>query len=92
MKNYRIYLEFQNPYIGQRNGGNRVIADGMTLKQAQARLLELYNEKFDHYAHTWGAAVRVSSNCYDGAQKTEKDGTRELRYDSRTYRIECDEL
>jgi hypothetical protein len=85
---YQIKRDFTCPYIGSRNGGNKVIFSNLTLKEAHKKMLELYNELFDNYANNWGIAVRQSSKTFDGAKKTQKDGIREIRYDSRIYKIE----
>lgn len=60
MKTYRIVLTFLNPYIGQRNGGNRKISEGLSLATAQKELLDLFNERFEGYASTWDEAKELT--------------------------------
>lgn len=93
METYKITLTFSDPYIGSRNGGNKTIEEGLTLKQAQKKLLEMYNDKYDDrgYATNWGIAVNSSARFAEGAYKTSADGTRRFDWDSRIYRIEQEE-
>ena len=44
---YRIAVKYDCPYIAQRNGGNREVDSHLSLKCAQQRLLEMFNERFD---------------------------------------------
>lgn len=95
MTTYSIELKFQNPYIGSRNGsGNRSLYTGLSLKDAQSKLLAIYNEKYDGerpYARNWGLAVIQSKPFVFGAVPTFKDGTRSFDWDSRSYSIEIEE-
>lgn len=91
---YKIQLTFQNPYIAQRNGGDKTISTGLTLKEAQTELLDLYNRKYDGerpYAMNWGLAVIQSRPYIFGARPTWEDGTRTFDWDSRAYSIEPEE-
>lgn len=93
MTTYSIKLKFQNPYIGSRNGGNRTLYKGLSLKEAQSRLLSLYNEKYEGerpYARNWGLAVIQSKPYVFGAVSTFGDGTRSFDWDSRSYSIEAE--
>ena len=95
MATYKIELKYQNPYIGQRNGGNITLATGLSLKQAQKLLLDLYNEKYEGerpYAPNWGLAVIQSQPFCFGARPTFNDGTRVFDWDIRTYSIELEEM
>ena len=92
---YKITLTFQNPYIGQRNGGNATLSTGLTLRQAQKELLDLYNEKYEGerpHAPNWGLAVIQSQPYCFGARPTFSDGTRSFDWDSRSYSIEPEEM
>ena len=94
MNTYRITLTFQNPYIAKRNGGNSVICDGLTLKDAQKKLLSMYNQKYEGlrpYAPNWGLAVIQSAPYAFGARPTFADDTRSFDWDSRAYAIEIEE-
>ncbi|MCL2597277.1 MAG: hypothetical protein FWD66_06415 [Paludibacter sp.] len=91
MKTYRIKLEFTNPYIGSKKGGNKTLETGLTLKVAQKKLLEMYNNQYSserNYAKNWGLAVIQSSPYLFGANKTFSDRTRSYEWDSRRYFIE----
>lgn len=89
MKTYKIERTFSNPYIGSRNGGDRVIYSGLSLKEAQEKLLDMYNDYHSDmgYATNWGMAVIISSKFIFGAHKTHSDGTRSFEYDSRIFSI-----
>lgn len=87
MKKYQI--------IGNTNGwiANRdilfkecttiTIHTDMTLKEAQNKLLEMYNEKYDKSYTNWGQVTRNNLNA-----STRNDGTRKFEYDSRYFSIE----
>ena len=83
---YSIKLIFTNPYIGQRNGGNKTIERDLTLKQAKKKLLEIFNEKSEHYAMTWTQAKKQSAKSFDDAYGS--GSTAVFNYDSRKYFIE----
>ena len=58
---------------------------GLTLKNAQSLLLELYNRMYEEtqsYAPNWGIAV-----IHGNASPTASDGTRSFEYDSRYFSI-----
>lgn len=82
-----------NAWIAQRdstfNGKPRIIIEeGLTLREAQKKLLEMFNEDYEDrgwYAVNWGITVNISSRL---AAPTFNDGTRQYEYDSRVYRIE----
>lgn len=67
-----------------------IVRESLSLKQAYMELLYLYNVVCTTLpgASNWGCAVRQSKRCYEGAQKTFKDGTRSFCYDGYTYSIE----
>lgn len=95
---YNIVAE-TNQYLANRlgefNGKCRVVkAENLTLKEAQNKLLSIYNELYEEdrpYAHNWGLAVIQSHRYVDGASPTHSDGTRSFSYDSRRYSIEVAE-
>lgn len=89
MSKYRI-IGKTNSWIAQRDttfdGRCEItIADQLDLKEAQKRLLDMYNEDNSDFttAPNWGIAVRQNR----GAQPTFPDGTRCYEYDSRFYEI-----
>lgn len=86
MKTYSIKLTFTDPYIGARNGGNRALIEGLSLKQAKGQMLLYYNENSDKYACTWAEAKRQTRNgvalCASGTNSIQR-----LDYDSRVYEI-----
>lgn len=70
------------------------IKSGMTLKEAQKELLDMYNGIYMEerpYAPNWGMAVIQSKGHVFGASKTLGDGTRSFDYDSVKYSIEEEE-
>lgn len=87
---YRISLKFTCPYISSRNGGDAIVSEGLSLKQAKIELLDLFNECYELNCKHWGLAVVASKNRIEGANRTRKDGTRSFEYDSRVYSIELD--
>lgn len=94
MATYSIELKFQNPYISSRNGGDKTLFTGLSLKEAHKKLLDLYNEKYDcerPYAPNWGLAVVQSKPFAFGAVPTFQDGTRSFDWDSRSYSIEIED-
>ena len=68
-----------------------VIAYNLTLKEAQRKLLSMFNECYELDCSNWGMAVIASKERAEGAYKTHEDGTRSFDYDSRTFSIEEDE-
>lgn len=90
MKTYRI-IGKTNGYIANRDirfKGKTTIAieSGLTLKEAQQKLLEFFNKDYDTSFSNWGL-VRCN---HPFATSTRKDGTRSYEYDSRTYEIEAE--
>lgn len=80
-----------NGYIASRdihfNGKTTVtIAAGLTLKEAQRRLLEMFNDDYNKNYSNWGLA-RINEPYNTTSHK---DGTRSYEYDSRYYSIEID--
>lgn len=78
-----------NPYIAQRdihfNGNTTItIERGLTLKEAQQKLLQFFNEDYETYFSNWGL-VRCN---HPFVTSSYKDGTRSYEYDSRYYSIE----
>ena len=61
-----------------------IIENNLTLREAQKKLLSMFNEKFGTWYHNWGLVV---SNHSDNAG-SHTDGTRYYEFDSRVYRIE----
>ena len=92
MKTYKITKHFTCPYIGQRNGGDKELRTGLTLKEAQKELLNMFNEQFETYAPNWGAAVLMTKNNVHQAYPTRDDGTRLFEWDARQFIIEEDIL
>jgi hypothetical protein len=92
MKTYKI-IGKTNGYIANRDpkfGGKTeiVIAKGLTLKNAQEQLLDMFNADHNLNAANWGMAVIITRDKVEGATPTFKDGTRSYEYDSRRYSIE----
>lgn len=86
--NYKI-IGRTNPYIAQRdihfNGKTTItIESGLTLKEAQQKLLQFFNEDYGTYFSNWGL-VRCN---HPFVTSSYKDGTRSYEYDSRYYSIE----
>ena len=65
-----------------------VIDDNLTLKEAQRRLLSMFNGYYELDCSNWGMAVMATKKRAEGADKTHEDGTRSFDYDSRTFSIE----
>lgn len=91
MKTYKITGK-TNPWIAARsnlfNGKTEItITKGLTLKEAQRKLLEFFNEDYRTYYSNWGL-VRCN-HPHDSCSY--HDGTRSYEYDSRHYFIEEDE-
>ena len=68
-----------------------IVAGNLTLKEAQRRLLSMFNEYYELGCGNWGMAVIASKERAEGAYKTHEDGTRSFDYDSRTFSIEEEE-
>jgi hypothetical protein len=90
---YRI-IGKTNGWIAQRdaifNGKERVVIErGLSLKEAQEKLLDMYNEDYDFdgmaFAN-WGLCrIHNPHNTW-----SQIDGTRGYEYDSRRYSIEIE--
>jgi hypothetical protein len=100
MKTYKIVKHFTCPYIGQRNGGDKTLKTGLTLREAHRELLDMFNEQmarqrlashfrlFDtKFAPNWGIAVANTRKNVHQAYPTRSDGTRMFEYDSRQFDI-----
>ena len=68
-----------------------VVAKNLTLKEAQRKLLSMFNDCYELNCSNWGMAVIASKERAEGADKTHEDGTRSFDYDSRTFSIEEEE-
>lgn len=98
MTTFKIIAQ-TNGYIANRditfNGNTEVIIEsGLSLKEAQSKLLDLYNEKYENerpFASNWGLAVIQSKPFADGAVSTFQDGTRSFDWDSRNYSIQIED-
>lgn len=98
MTTFKIIAQ-TNGYIANRdsnfNGNTEVIIEsGLSLKEAQSKLLDLYNEKYESerpFASNWGLAVIQSKPFADGAVPTFQDGTRSFDWDSRSYSIQIED-
>lgn len=87
MKTYRI-IGRTNGWIAQRDvmfGGKTyiVIEKGLTLKEAQKKILDFFNEDYETYYKNWGLVRCNSDFAYSNS-----DGTRGYEYDSRYFEIE----
>ena len=85
-----------NGWIAERdtqfNGKTEIIVAGnLTLKEAQRKLLSMFNECYELDCKNWGMAVIARKKCAEGADETHEDGTRSFDYDSRTFSIEEEE-
>jgi len=85
MKTYKINLVFTDPYIGSRNGGNKTIAENLSLNEAKKRLLELFNEKTEYYALSWAEAKRKTKRFIECATGTQSKQM--FSFDGRIYKI-----
>ena len=76
----------------QFNGKTEIdVEKNLTLKEAQRKLLSMFNECYELGCSNWGMAVIASKERAEGAYKTHDDGTRIFDYDSRTFSIEEEE-
>ena len=76
----------------QFNGKTEIdVEKNLTLKEAQRKLLSMFNECYELGCSNWGMAVIASKERAEGAYKTHDDGTRCFDYDSRTFSIEEEE-
>ena len=94
MKTYKI-IGKTNGYIANRdihfNGKTEITLEtGLTLKEAQKKLLKMFCEEINEYVPNWGVATRIRSERTNGAiaYPSHKDGTRTYEFDSRYYSVE----
>ena len=85
-----------NGWIAKRdtqfNGKTQIIVAGnLTLKEAQRKLLSMFNDCYELNCSNWGMAVIARRYRAVGAFKTRGDGTRCFEYDSRYFSIEEEE-
>ena len=89
-KNYKI-IGRTNGWIASRdihfNGKTEItIESNLTLREAQKKLLDFFNEDYDTYYQNWGLV-----RCNHHNETTSfSDGTRSYEYDSRYFSIEED--
>lgn len=77
----------------QFNGKTEIIVAGnLTLKEAQRKLLSMFNKCYELGCSNWGAAVMARRHCVFCAYPTRDDGTRCFEYDGRTFSIEEEEI
>ena len=91
-KKFRI-VGITDGWIAERdaqfNGKTQIIvACNLTLKEAQRKLLSMFNDCYDFNCSNWGMAVIARRYRAEGAFKTRNDGTRCFEYDSRYFSIE----
>lgn len=91
MKTYKITGR-TNGWIAQRDSlfkgkTNITIESGLTLKEAQKKLIEFFHEDYETYGSNWGL-IRCH---YPHDTWSNQDGTRGYEYDSRIFEIEEDE-
>ena len=82
-----------NSWIAERDSQFKgkteiIIADNLTLKEAQRKLLSMLNECYELGCSNWGAAVIATKSRGFCAYPTHEDGTRCFEYDGRTFSIE----
>lgn len=88
MKTYRI-VGRTNDWIAQRdtifNGKTTIVIDkGLSLKEAQKKLIDFFNEDYETYGSNWGL-IRCH---FPNDTWSNQDGTRGYEYDSRIFEIE----
>lgn len=88
MKTYKVTLTFTDPYIGSRNGGDKTLSTGLSLKDAKKALLTIFNDKSDFYATSWTEAKRKTEKRIDRAFGKNSDSA--FYFDSRIYKIEAE--
>ena len=93
METYRIIAK-TNAWLAARdyqyNGRTEVVLEeGMSLKAAQRRLLEMFNRCYGTSYGNWGIAVSALRHRAEGACSF-GDGTRSFEYDGRRYSIVMD--
>lgn len=94
-KKFRI-VGITDGYIAKRdtqfNGKTEIIvASNLTLKEAQRKLLSMFNDCYELNCSNWGMAVIARRYRAEGACKTHHNGRRCFIYDSRYFGIEEDE-
>lgn len=94
MKTYSIMAHTES-YLANRdsmfNGKCYVtLESGLTLKEAHASLLNLFNRLYcdEYFAANWGMAVILTKKRAFSASPTFRDGTRSFEYDGRRFYIE----
>lgn len=95
-KKFRI-VGITNGWIAKRdtqfNGKTAIIVAGnLNLKEAQRKLLSMFNDCYELDCRNWGIAVIATKSRVFCAYKTHDDGTRCFDYDSRTFSIEEEEI
>lgn len=90
MSTYKI-TGHTDSFIAQRdihfNGKTQItLASNLTLKEAQSKLIDFFNEDYETFYSNWGL-IRCN---YPHDTSSWKDGTRRYDYDSRYYQIEED--
>ena len=92
MENYSIICKTDPYHASRMSGFNRVgvkvMDSGLTLKEAQKKLLKYFSEDAGSYFDNWGLAVLYRGKQDLEACKTYRDGTRAYSYDIYTYSIE----
>ena len=91
MKTYKI-IGKTNGWIAQRDslfkGKERIIIEsGLSLKEAQKKILDFLNEDYETCFSNWGLARMNNPYTYSNP-----DGTRGYEYDSRYFEIEEDDF
>ena len=94
MKTYRI-SGATNGWIAQRDATFKgrcyiVLDSGLTLRDAQKKLLQYFNDDFEMCYSNWGLVVSHERKHHSSAWSA-IDGTRGYEYDGRRYRIEEEE-
>lgn len=75
----------------QFNGKTEIVVEkNLTLKEAQRKLLSMFNECYELGCSNWGTAVIATKSRVFCAYKTHDDGTRCFDHDGRTFSIEED--
>ena len=87
-----------NGWIASRdyrfNGKTEItIAAGLSLKEAQTKLLEMFNDFYEdedgyEYAETWKDADK--NDRRGKVRLSVRDGLHSFEYDSRIFKIECE--
>ena len=90
-KKFRI-VGITDDWIAKRdtqfNGKTMIIVAGnLTLKEAQRKLLSMFNDCYELGCSNWGMAVIATKSRDFCAYPTHEDGTRSFDYDGRTFSI-----